>query len=89
MNDKFITVVMQGYPSKFPVLYTENGETTCDAVPYDGIAGYVTTMASAHRITQVKIYGNNNYASAMADDIKNLAMTEYSDSDLEIEVISL
>ena len=79
---------MQGFPAEFPILYTENGTTTGITVPYDGIAGYVGNMAQQKGITKIKIYGNSAYVNETVDNIKEFAMQEYANNNLEIEVIS-
>ena len=88
MSNKFITIVMHGFPAEFPILFTNGEETTGTTVPYDGVPGYVSTMANTHGVKQIKIYGNSQYAAETIDNIKEFAAKEYNNNDLEIEVIS-
>lgn len=79
---------MHGFPAEFPVLFTNGEETTGTTVSYDGIPGYVSSIANANNIKKIKIYGNSQYAAETIDNIKEFAATQYNNNDLEIEVIS-
>lgn len=78
---------MSGSTAAFPVLYTCDGTTTGLSIEYDDLAEYVNMLAKNQGVTQVKIVGNRTYVEPTVDDIRAIAAQEYSNNNLEIEVI--
>ena len=90
MQDKIITIVLQGSPAAYPVIVNNGTDTIFGkSLPYDQLAGYVTAAADEYGINQIKICSSLQYAEGLIEDIKLITQTQYANNNLEIEVVQL
>ena len=80
---------MSGFPAHYPVYITdEEGTSVGTSIAYDLLPGYVSATANQHGINHIKLCGNKELSFQLAENITTIAKTEYSNNNLEIEVIA-
>lgn len=78
---------MVGFPAAYPVtLFTKDGAQG-QSIPTDMLATYTVSLAGNNNVSNIKIIGSKNLGVPMAEEIIAKFNLQYSNKEIEVEVI--
>ena len=87
-DNNTIIITMVGFPAAYPVtLFTKDGAQG-QSVPPEMLATYAASLAGANNVSNIKIIGNSSMCDPIAEDIITSFNLQYSNKEIEVEVIS-
>ena len=82
-----IVVIPNMFTLKQAVHVIENTYHQIVDVANDKMPEAIAILCDEHKVKNVQLYGQPEYLEPIAEEIKNINLTKYNNSDIKVEVI--
>ena len=87
--DKIIVVPLNLFKLEQEIIVVDSDSSSTFAqVELSHLPEVLIEACKVHDINEIKIIGNGNYSEALSNEIKNYAIQNYSEKNIEISIIA-